>query len=302
MTTKGAMSKMNESSIWIPKARLYINKSITKEVQIDADKLNQFSSENECSDDQEDQEEPIVNRTLVMLQKEMHKSLFSPSLMKINESPKVSLLTDRSKKSSRIERTCDEKEKSRISTSNNPTMIINQNANNPFHKDSIPNIFGMNIRPSSGEIVSPTSEESSRQSIRKDHLSKENRYQMQDDNSSEANSEEVLSLESIVIKKRMPSIKSNQNDSVEEAFTPNFITKRSSNSNAMGNEVEKLESSIFYKNREVNHYDYRPPLVSVLDSEGNRFEEEDEFSESIDGSEHVFNSNREDSERRTSLK
>lgn len=81
-----------------------------------------------------------------MLQKELHKSLFSPSLMKINESPKVSLMK--------------EHENKKIT--------------------HIPNIFGMNIRPSSGEIVSPTSEESSRHSVRKDHLSKDNRYQLQD--------------------------------------------------------------------------------------------------------------------------
>lgn len=58
----------------------------------------QYSSDNDMfSEDQEMQEEPVVNKTLVMLQKDLHKSLFSPSLMKINESPKVSLMTDRSK-------------------------------------------------------------------------------------------------------------------------------------------------------------------------------------------------------------
>jgi len=105
------------------------------------------STENELtSDDQEFQEEPVINKTLVMLQKELHKSLFSPSLMKINESPKVSLLANQTNK--------------KIS--------------------NIPNIFGMNIRPSSGEIMSPTSEESSRHSVRRDHLSKDNHYQIQD--------------------------------------------------------------------------------------------------------------------------
>ena len=116
---------------------------------LEAEKIS--SSENDYqSDEQYPQEEPVVNKTLVMLQKELHKSLFSPSLMKINESPKVSLLTNRSK------------------------------------KVNVPNIFGMNARPSSGEVVSPTSEEnSSRHSIRKDHLSKDNRYQMQDANFSD---------------------------------------------------------------------------------------------------------------------
>lgn len=58
----------------------------------------QYSSDQDMfSEDNEQQEEPAINKTLVMLQKEMHKSLFSPSLMKINESPKVSLMTDRSK-------------------------------------------------------------------------------------------------------------------------------------------------------------------------------------------------------------
>lgn len=103
------------------------------------------SSENDMYyEDQEEQEEPVINKTLVMLQKELHKSLFSPSSMKINESPKVSLM------------------------------------NNIVKKTNIPNIFGMNIRPSSGEVLSPTSEETSRHSIRKEHLSKDNHYQIQD--------------------------------------------------------------------------------------------------------------------------
>ena len=271
-----------------------------KQQEIDNEYVKQCSSDTDTiSEYNEEQEEPPINKTLVMLQKEMHKSLFSPSLMKINESPKISLLTDRSKKSSRKKGMSAEQYN--FSGSKEPTVIINSNANNPFHKDSIPNIFGMNMRPSSGEVLSPTSEDSSRQSIRKDHLSKENRYQMHVDNSSENGSEENMSLESIVIKKENAhKYQKSANDSVEEAFTPNFITKRSSNGNIMVSEADKLESVIFYKHKEANPYDYRPPLVSVLDSEGNRFDDEDEFSESVEGSEQMFSSNREDVEENKS--
>lgn len=139
------------------------------------------SSENEMSYNYQEEEEPVINKTLVMLQKELHKSLFSPSNMTINESPKVSLMSKKSK------------------------------------KIDIPNIFGMNGRPSSGDIRPPTSEESSRHSFRKDHLSRENQYQMfnnvnlkidkyenqmqDEDYSANLNSEEdIMSLESIIIK------------------------------------------------------------------------------------------------------
>jgi hypothetical protein len=276
----------------------------------------QYSSDNEMfSEDQDTHEEPAINKTLVMLQKDLHKSLFSPSLMKINESPKVSLLTDRSKKTSQNRSSNHDPSYSLKSNSRDPTVIIN--SNNPFHKDSIPNIFGLNVRPSSGEVVSPTSGESSRHSIRKDHLSKDNRYQMQDQDFEENNSEEdIMSLESIVIKKENEhKYKNSNNDSIEEAFTPNFITKRSSLGGNAAGEQSKLDSDVFYnpncysllklnseylpqryedRNKEIP-YDYRPPLVSVLDSEGNRYDE-DEFSESIEGSEQMFSSNREDVE------
>jgi hypothetical protein len=258
-----------------------------------------YSSDNELfSEDQDTQEEPVVNKTLMMLQKELHESLFSPSLMKINESPKVSLLTDRSKKSSLSQSSNHDVAKSLKSLKSNrrdPTVIIN-NANNPFHKDSIPNIFGMNARPSSGEVISPTSGESSRQSIRKDHLSRENRYLMQDHDFDENNSEDdIISLESIVIKKEnIHKYKNSNNDSIEEAFTPNFITKRSSVGGNAQLEEAKLEADLYYRSKEIP-YDYQPPLVSVLDSEGNRYDE-DEFSESIEGSEQMFSSNRDDVE------
>lgn len=152
--------------------------------------LPELGSENEINSEFEDQsEEPVVNKTLVMLQKELHKSLFSPSLMKINESPKVSLLTDRSKNVL--------KDSVNKNSNINPGEKVGDE--NPF-KNNIPNIFGMNIRPSSGEVVSPTSE-SSAHSIRKDHLSKDNRYQLQDDASEEeGNNSDLMSLESIVIK------------------------------------------------------------------------------------------------------
>lgn len=157
-----------------------------------------------------------------------------------------------------------------------------------MQKDPVPNIFGLNVRPSSGEIVSPTSEESGRRSIRKDHLSKENRYQMAEPQSD--NDSDLMSLESIVIKKeekyrgikRSLEYQNSHNDSVEEAFTPNFITKRSS----IGEKDDKLESGIFYKH---------PPLVSVLDSDGHRYSNSS-FTESMEGSEQIFSSNREDVE------
>ena len=71
---------------------------------VDRMEMHEFSSENDFHSEPKDyyqEEEPVINKTLVMLQKDMHKSLFSPSLMKINESPKVSLLTDRSKATSK---------------------------------------------------------------------------------------------------------------------------------------------------------------------------------------------------------
>lgn len=46
-------------------------------------------------------------------------------------------------------------------------------------------------------------------------------------------------------------------------------------------------------------YDYRPPLAPGVYSERNQFNEaqfEDEFSDSKEGSEHMFSSNREDVE------
>lgn len=265
----------------------------------DSDLHKQYSTDRELtSEEQEPQDEPVVNKTLVMLQKDMHKSLFSPSLMKINESPKISLLTDRSKKSSRYKNTSSEQDPSENTRSRDPTVIINSNVQNPFIKDNIPNIFGMNIRPSSGEVMSPTSE-SSRRTIRKDHLSKENRYQMQHDDYSDNNSEDLMSLESIVIKREHEHKHQHSgNDSIEEAFTPNFITKRSSVNNPLHLEGEKAESVMFYRHdKELVPYDYRPPLVSVLGSDGHRYaEEEDEFSESMEGSEQVFSSNREDVE------
>ena len=125
--------------------------------------LPEIGSEKEMNSNYEfeDQsEEPVVNKTLVMLQKELHKTLFSPSLMKINESPKISLLTDRSKNIL----------KDGVKNNKNINSDWRVGDKNPF-KSNIPNIFGMNIRPSSGEVVSPTSE-SSAHSTRKDHLSK----------------------------------------------------------------------------------------------------------------------------------
>lgn len=268
----------------------------TRQYEGEQDNETPYSSENEMfSEEQEEEqsEEPVINKTLVMLQRDLHKSLFSPSLMKINESPKVKLLTDRGKKSSKQWDSNDNFSKNSVcATSPNPTVVENKNVNNPFAKDHVPNIFGMNVRPSSGEIVSPTSE-SSRHSVRKDHSSKDNRYQLNWDNSSDNNSEEFMSLESIVIQKGdNHKYKNSNNDSVEEVFTPNFITKRSSISNAVNNDGEKVESSIFYKNnqKDVIPYDYRPPLVSVLDSDGNYYNE-DEFSESMECSEQMYSSN-----------
>ena len=60
------------------------------------------------------------------------------------------------------------------------------------------------------------------------------------------------------------------------------------------NQEGKIETGIFYKEKD-HLYNYRPPLISVLDSEANRYDEE-EFSESIEGSEQMFSSNREDME------
>lgn len=107
----------------------------------------------------------------------------------------------------------------------NPTVIVNSNIGNVFSDDNIPNIFGMNVRPSSGEVVSPTSE-SSRQSIRKDHMSKENKFQLNIVNSSCENSD-CLSLESIVVN-REHKHQVSRSEKEDELSTPHFITKRSS--------------------------------------------------------------------------
>lgn len=259
--------------------------------------LPDFNEENEIGSelDEDQNEEPVINKTLVMLQKELHKSLFSPSLMKINESPKVSLLTDRSKNTS----------KNRSGSNIDPATYDNSTPGltagdirsnpNPFMPANfnIPNIFGMNIRPSSGEVISPTSE-SSAHSLRKDRLSKDNRYQLQD-NDSDANSD-MMSLESIVIKKEgTTKFRNSQDDSVEEAFTPNFITKRSSLGGAY--QMQNEAANQYYKEgRNVIPYDYRPPLATGIDSDSNAFRDEEDFSESFEGSEQNFSSNREDLE------
>ena len=266
-----------------------------------SDRIAKQSSDNDLYDSNGLQQEPSINKAKVTIQKELHKSLFSQNMLKINESPKISLLTDRSQKSSRYKTTSDGLDKTNDGSNTNLTAKANQNAYNPFHQDIVPNIFGLNARPSSCEVVSPTSE-SSRRSIRKDHLSKENRYQMEYCGLSEGNSEEWMSLESIVINKSgNHKHKASNSESAEEAFTPNFITKRSSWVNNLNNNEGKMDSAVFYKNnsKEIVPYDYRPPLVSGLYSEGNQFNEdqfEEEFSESMEGSEHMFSSNREDVE------
>ena len=148
----------------------------------------------------------------------------------------------------------------------------------------------MNIRPSSGEVVSPTSGESSARSIRRDHLSKDNRYQLAEYNS-EGNNSDIMSLESIVIKRDSKNKVRDSNNSVEEAFTPNFITKRSS---VGGNHQQELDLIYYKDGKHMIPYDYRPPLIMNVDSDVNHNYEEDEFSESMEGSELNFSSNRED--------
>jgi hypothetical protein len=257
--------------------------------------LPDFPSENEMTSDIEDEdqsEEPVINKTLVMLQKELHKSLFSPSLMKINESPKFSLLTDRSKNASKnLNGSTNHDPNSNDNTSPSATMVVNHDGRGHIPQSCIPNIFGMNVRPSSGEVVSPTSE-SSAHSVRKEHLSKDNRYQLHDGEIDD-NASDLMSLESIVIKKEdNAQMRQSQNDSVEEAFTPNFITKRSS----MGNNLNEVENMYYKDGRNMIPYDYRPPLVQGIESDSNQYINEGEFSESFDVSDQNYSSNREDLE------
>lgn len=143
--------------------------------------------------------------------------------------------------------------------------------------------------------MSPTSE-SSKRSVRKDHLSKDNKFVLNDDNMSEENSDECMSLESIVINNSGIHKYQNSNvESVEEASTPNFITKRSSFSNTAYKESGKVESSIFYKNNNFVPYDYSPPLISGFDEGNNHYDGED-YSESVLDSDQMYSSNREDVE------
>lgn len=70
-----------------------------------------YSCDEHLSDSNHEDEthrDPPPHRAIPVLQNETHKSLFSPSLMKINESPKVSLLTDRSSNSSRNPHKCND--------------------------------------------------------------------------------------------------------------------------------------------------------------------------------------------------
>lgn len=70
-----------------------------------SDKFMRQSSDYEFWESIGPQQEPPINKTIVTIQKELHKSLFSQNIMQINESPKVSLMTERSQKSLKFKNT-----------------------------------------------------------------------------------------------------------------------------------------------------------------------------------------------------
>ena len=137
--------KVNEDS----KADHDLNYDSKQSSDILSDKLMRQSSDYEFCESSGPQQEPPINRTIVTIQKELHKSLFSQNIMKINESPKVSLMTERSQKSTKYKNISNAFEKTNDGSNVNITPNSNLTATNPFRQDSIPNIFGMNVRPSS---------------------------------------------------------------------------------------------------------------------------------------------------------
>ena len=77
------------------------------------------------------------------------------------------------------------------------------------------------------------------------------------------NSEDQMSLESIIIKKSAHKYQDSNAESAEEIFTPNFITIRSSLGNMKNIDNGQWENILFYKkSNEEKAYDYWPSLIS----------------------------------------
>ena len=250
---------------------------------------------------------PLANTT---------KFLWSPSEMKINESPKISLLIQRSNKSNSY------KQQDSLENLKNTDMRQSNNQNihtfNPFayslqnnfmekqiltSKDLISKAFWVQKicamlkfinRKLKFNIAFPNSESS--QSIKK--TISENRYKNSDNNMSEESSENRMSLESIIIKRSEDKYKNSNNESTEEIFTPNFITIRSSIGNLKNLESDQSDNILSLKKNIEDKFDIWLPLTSGFDSIENKVIEDYnyDYSDSIDWSEQMFSSNREDVE------